>query len=124
MRFKLLIFACIIFIAFACEKKEPNQVENICPEKFDADAQILIGNAVNATIANDTMSFDVLSRNDYAEAYDYLNTLFLSIVNTEPVHPNRNVYDWQVRIIYDDSIKTAFFAARKLDCQFVVCSLI
>ena len=110
MRFKLFFLSSIFFIAFACKKRESNQVENFCPENFDTEAQILIGNTVNATIESDPASFDVLSPIDYPAAYNYLNTLFFTILNTEPVHPNRYVYDWELYIIRDDSVKTAFFA--------------
>ena len=94
---------------FACKKPAPNTIANLCPETFDVNTQMIIGAAVNQHIKNDPDNFPILSETTYQEAYQYLNQLFFSMVNTEPVTVNGNHYDWHINIIDNDSMRTAFF---------------
>lgn len=109
MSFRILAILGVLGCLISCKKESPNVVVDLCPEVFQAPAQILIGEAVGGHIKNDSINFPILSRADYPAAYEYVDRLFMSMVNTEPVATNRDVYNWKIHIIHNDSMRTAFF---------------
>ena len=98
----------VLAFVFSC-KKSPNVVAEICPEVFEAEAQILIGESIDFYIKNDPANFPILAETDYGAAYSYLNQLFFSMVNTEPITENKDIYNWHLNIVHNDTLRTAFF---------------
>jgi len=103
----LILFVSILFL-FSC-KKEQNTVVQLCPEEFKSEAQLHIGEVVNEHIQNDETNFSILNREDHTEAYEYLEQLFYTMVNTQPMALNLPIYNWEVNIVENDSLRTAFF---------------
>lgn len=109
MLFRLIFVISIFLLGLSCNKREANVIVEFCPEIFEPEDQILIGKAVNLHIKNDTINFPILSETDYPEAYDYVEQLFRSMVNTQPIGANVLTYNWHLNIVHNDTIRTAFF---------------
>lgn len=99
----------VFLLVFSCKKKEANLVVEFCPEIFKPAHQVLIGEAVDFHIKDDSVNFPVLSETNYPEAYEYVELLFRSMVNTQPIGANVVNYNWHLNILHDDSMRTAFF---------------
>ena len=109
MLFRVIFVVGIFLLGFSCKKKEANVVVEFCPEFFEPEEQILIGQAVDLHIKNDAINFPILSETDYPEAYNYVEQLFRSMVNTQPIGANVVTYKWHLNILHNDSMRTAFF---------------
>ena len=109
MLIRVIFVVSIFLLGFSCKKREANVVVEFCPEFFEPEDQILIGQAVDLHIKNDVANFPILSETDYPDAYKYVEQLFRSMVNTQPIGANVVTYNWHLNIVQDDSIRTAFF---------------
>lgn len=109
MSYRILLFLGVFLSFIACKKQAPNVVVEFCPEMFEANEQRLIGEQVDFYIKNDAANFPILSEEEYGEAYAYIRQLFNSMVDTEPVAENRNIYNFNLNIVHNDSMRTAFF---------------
>ncbi|MBR9997427.1 MAG: M48 family metalloprotease [Cyclobacteriaceae bacterium] len=76
---------------------------------FSTEDDLTLGHQVAQQIASDPATFPILDRNDYAEAYAYMNQLVDRILNSGEV-VYRDEFVWDVHIINDDSILNAFAA--------------
>lgn len=106
-RYALLAGIVICTTVFAC-KKTPEKIISINPSEFTTEQQVKIGNAFKNELDNHIPAFNILKKHAYPEAYQYLNVLFNTMLNTASVKHRRD-YDWSVSIIHDDSMRTAFF---------------
>ena len=106
---KLLPLAIIsTFLFFISCEKEPAKVISINPTEFSEADQIKIGNTFKNTIEQSSGQFNILDKTAYGPAYNYVEKLFSTMLNTAQVE-RRLIYDWTVHIVQDDSIKTLFF---------------
>jgi predicted Zn-dependent protease len=102
--FALLSF---LFLITACEKT-PDKIISINPNEFTIEDQVVIGEAFKTAIENNGQDFTILDKNDYPQAYDYVEQLLFTMVNTAPVARRRD-FDWSLGILHNDSFRTAFF---------------
>ncbi len=104
----VFIVGVLLFTSlFAC-KKVPEKIISINPSEFTTEQQIKIGNVFREAINNSPGAFDILKKQEFPQAYQYLSTLFNTMRNT-PAVKHRNAYDWSVTIVRNDSLHTAFF---------------
>lgn len=99
----LLIFTS--FLCFSC-KKTDKVVERVI-EEFELEDHIIIGETMSTQVANMPDVFNILDRERYKDAYIYVNKLLGTLKLTSVVRHREN-FDWQVTILHDDNIKTAF----------------
>ncbi len=106
---KLITFAFLVALVVcnSC-KKPPDKVISINPAEFSPEEQIKIGEAFKAEIEGNPTGFPILDRKVNPAAYHYVETLFLTLLNTAPVI-HRLDYEWTVNIVQNDSVRTAFF---------------
>lgn len=109
MLFRVIVIIGITLLAFSCKKREPNVVVEFCPELFEPADQILMGEAIDFHLKNDAVNFPILSEEEYPEAYSYVEQLFRSMVNTQPIGTNVITYNWHLNIVHNDTLRTAFF---------------
>ena len=106
-RLKELTLLLLLFVLASCTKT-PDKVVSISPTSFSVEDQIKIGTTFKGAILSNPDMFNVLSENDYPEAYEYVSAVFQSLLFTSQV-TRRNTFDWTLSILNDDEIKTAFF---------------
>jgi len=109
MLYRVLLFLGVVLLVFSCKKEAPNVIVEFCPEVFDAREQKLIGEQVDFYIKNDSLTFPILSKVEYEAAYAYVGQLFQSMVDTRPLAENRSIYNFNLNIIHNDTMRTAFF---------------
>lgn len=95
------------FILFLFSCNDPGVIVSINPNDYTIEQQIKIGEALREEIEKDGINFNILNDSLYKEAYSYVNTLMQTLVNT-PAVENRVELNWEVNIIGNDSIRTAF----------------
>lgn len=106
-RLTLIVWLLVLFMLQACNKT-PDKIISINPSEYPPEDQLKIGEAFQEQIENNPQAFKILSHTAYPEAYDYLNLLFRTLINTSEVE-HRKQYDWTLDIIQNDSVCTAFF---------------
>jgi len=100
---QLLLLGCICsFIFSACNADiELPQVMELTVE----DRQNIANRILEIITANET--YEILDRDEYAEAYQYLDNSVGFLTDSELL-TNRNNYNWKVHIINDDEGTNAF----------------
>ena len=106
-RLLTIYYTLLVMVFFSC-KKTPEKIISISPSEFSEEEQIKIGSAFLNAIYQNATTFPVLQKEDHQEAYDYLSVLYHTVLNTAQVE-NRRSYDWDIVVIKDDEIRTAFF---------------
>ncbi|MEK7254978.1 MAG: M48 family metalloprotease [Bacteroidota bacterium] len=101
-----LAFAASLLLPLACNQT-PGKIISIDPDEYSTADQIKIGAAFKAEIEQNP-AFEILSREDYAQAYSYLEILFNTMLQTAQID-HRLEYDWSVSIVRNDDLSTAFF---------------
>jgi len=94
-----------IFLANGC--REPGAVAHKNIEKADTQDQRIIGNAIYNHIISDSQNYPILDPIQYENAYNYMNTLLRTVLNTSSVN-HRDDFDWTMTILNDDSNQTIF----------------
>nr|WKN34325.1 M48 family metallopeptidase [Tunicatimonas sp. TK19036] len=105
MMIKSLFFSLLIgglFFLAACDK-------NNNPQVFSLNQEIQLGQQLDSTIESDPQQYPVLDPVEYADAYDYLENIFMAILNSGEVS-YRDEFPWQIKIIQDDGTLNAFAA--------------
>ncbi len=106
----LLLFALFGFvICFSACRKE-GEVVHVDRDEFSGEELGIIGNRLNEIIQNETSTFNVLDptgNQAYQNAVNYLDRVFMSLVNTDVVE-HRNDLIWGVKVLIDDESKNAF----------------
>lgn len=101
--YKSISIITVVFIVLlgfsSCDKNENFVL-------FSVQDDIDLGQQVSQEINNDP-KFDLLSRTDYPEAYNYLDGMVSDILNTGEVE-YKEEFAWDVTIIHDDSTLNAF----------------
>lgn len=100
----LPIFLILILVsASACKKGSDESPINL----FSVDDDIEFGKQVEAEIAANPQDYPVLDQAAYPEAYQHLNRIRDSILNTGLLY-YEDRFDWKVYIIEDDTMLNAF----------------
>jgi predicted Zn-dependent protease len=96
----LSIFALLILFALSCDKN--NNVSLF----FSTADDLALGQQVSGEIAADP-SFNLMARMDYPDAYAYLDSMTLAILNSQEV-VYRDEFAWEVTLVQDDNTLNAF----------------
>ena len=99
-RSSYLVLVILLFVS--CSKDGGNPIN-----LFSIQDDIALGQQVNQEIMNDPQQFPILDENQYPEAYQHLNRIKNTILNSGQLQ-YRNEFAWEVKIIHDDSILNAF----------------
>lgn len=96
-----IIVAPMLFLSSGC--KDDDKTINIFTIQDDID----LGNQIAAEIAADPLAYPLLSRTQYASAYEHLDRVMNAILNTELVAYD-DVFPWTSYIIHNDTVVNAF----------------
>lgn len=101
------IFISCLALFTACNKT-PDKVISIDPNELTTADQKKIGEVFQIELESQSDKFPILDEVNYPDANAYVSKLFMTMVNTAQVQ-HRPDYDWSVRILQNDSLRTAFF---------------
>jgi predicted Zn-dependent protease len=100
----LIIVLILVLISSAgCKKGSDESIINL----FSVDDDIEFGEAMEAEIAANPQDFPILDPAAYPEAYQHLNRIRDSILNTGLLY-YEDRFEWKVQIIKDDTMLNAF----------------
>ncbi|RMG84130.1 MAG: hypothetical protein D6714_08575 [Bacteroidetes bacterium] len=102
-----ICLTALFLLCFGISCQKTGKVVAIDADEFDIEAQILIGQKLREEIQSNPQAFPILPPSEYPAAYEYLNTLLNTVLLT-PVVQNRTAFDWDISIIQNDSLQTAF----------------
>lgn len=94
-------YLLIVLLLFSgCDK-------NNDPVIFSYDQDKKLGEQVSDEIASNPDEYPVLDNAEYEQAYNYLENLWMEILNSGKVE-YRDEFDWQIKLIHNDSVLNAF----------------
>lgn len=99
----LLSLILVVFIASSCNKGSDESPINL----FSVNDDIEFGKSVEAEIAANPQEFPILDKTAYPEAYQHLNRIRDSILNTGMLS-YEDKFEWKVQIIRNDTMLNAF----------------
>jgi predicted Zn-dependent protease len=102
----LAIIAIFSILITGC-KKSDDKLVHVIKDEYNIEDQREIGKSLKNLILNNPDRYPILSHRDYADFYEYINTLLNMLANTDQV-VNRLAFNWDVTIIHDDNVATAF----------------
>lgn len=106
--FRWSLWALLSFsLLFTACDKEPDTVVAIDKEEFTVEDQSTIATNLSYLIDQTVNYYEVLDTNQYEAFYTYINSIFTSVVNTNPVETRKD-FDWNVFVLKDDNLKTTF----------------
>lgn len=110
---KTLIQYTLVLIAAlslsACSRGDDDALVHIYKEEYTPEDQSQIGAVIQQYINNNPFLFPQLERSTNAEIYTYLNTVLETLLTTDDI-TKRNVFDWELTILQDNDIRSAFSA--------------
>jgi len=95
-----------MLVLVSCKKEAPTIIR-INLEEFSATDIQKIGDFFADAAQQSDSNFEILSPVNYAEAYDYLNTMVEMLAYTEQIEHSRD-FNWSVSILNDDDLSSAF----------------
>ena len=98
--FTILFMLVVLFIVPSCDKNNDFVIFSIEDDKK-------LGAQVAAEIGSKPNEFPILDRNQYADAYNYLQNITNQILNSGQV-TYRDEFNWTIHIINDDDVLNAF----------------
>jgi len=99
-----LISITLVFIfTTGCKKDSNESIINL----FTVDDDIAFGKSMEAEIAANPQEFPVLDSAAYPEAYQHINRIRDSILNTGLIY-YEDKFEWSVKIIHNDTMLNAF----------------
>ncbi len=104
------LLCLMALLLFSACRKEEDPVEKVDKEEFNAEERQLISNGIQQAIQADTDAFTLLdpqATGDIGLVYDYLNTIYQSLVNTAFV-AHRNDLNWTIHLLHDDQSANTF----------------
>jgi predicted Zn-dependent protease len=101
--FALSVPLLLFLIVTACKKGSNESPFNL----FSVNDDIAFGQSVDEEIKSKPGEFPVLSPTAYPEAYQHLNRIRDSILNTGLIY-YEDKFEWKMQIIQDDSMLNAF----------------
>ena len=102
---RLSLILTVLFI-FSCKPNDENII-HLNKENFTPEEEMKIGLIIKNEIFKDSKDYKILNKDQYNKAYNYVGTLMNMLLNTQTVKL-RNTYNWDLTIIHDDNISTAF----------------
>ncbi len=108
MKKRSFLFLAASLAFFTACNEAPNKVISINPEELTTEDEVKIGKAFQLALESNDDAFNILDKSEYPEAYAYVEQLFDAMLNTAPVQ-RRLEFNWSVKIIHDDDVRTAFF---------------
>ncbi len=103
LRLTTFLLLCLLF--WQCEK--PDQAASIDLDSFSNEDQVAIGRTMQEQLLNMPNVFPILSKEQHKCAYDRIEILFNTLLNTSVVQKRRD-FDWDVHLIDNDDIQNAF----------------
>ena len=94
-----IIFLFLSILFFSSCRKDGGQVVSVVKDNYTVHEQKTLGLELDEVYQS---QFNILSEDEYADAYEYVSTLYSMIVRTPSVEL-RDSLNWQVRIIADNS---------------------
>lgn len=107
-KFKIpLLFSLILLftLSTSCNKESDESPINL----FSVEDDIDFGKSMEAEIAANPQEFPVLDPGTHQEAYQHINRIRDSILNTGLIH-YEDKFEWKVYIIHNDTMLNAFAA--------------
>lgn len=101
----LFSIVLVLVVASGCNKDSDESPINL----FSADDDIAFGQEVEAEIASKPGEFPVLSMTEYPDAYQHINRIRDSVLNTGLIY-YEDKFEWKVYIIHNDTMLNAFAA--------------
>ncbi len=98
---KTIIFSVILIfvVASGCNKDSDESPINL----FSVEDDIDFGKSMEAEIAANPQDFPILSMTEYADAYQHINRIRDSILNTGLLY-YEDKFEWNVYIIDNDTL--------------------
>jgi beta-barrel assembly-enhancing protease len=103
----LPLLTAALALLTACNQT-PDKIISVNPNELTVEDEAKIGEAFQLAITADTDAFPILDEVAFPEAYQYVTTLFGTMLNTAQVQ-RRQDFNWSVHILHDDGVRTAFF---------------
>jgi hypothetical protein len=97
------IFLILLLISFICVIDSCRTANNL----FSVQQDIEYGLELDRAINNRPSEFSILNESDYSEAYIYLYAMRDELLIAPQVN-YRDRYDWQLKILHNDTIVNAF----------------
>jgi predicted Zn-dependent protease len=95
----------VFTVITGCKKDSDESPINL----FSANDDIEFGKQVEAEIASNPGEFPILSMTEYADAYQHINRIRDSVLNTGLIY-YQDKFEWKVYIIHNDTMLNAFAA--------------
>lgn len=110
----VLLVLVLPFLFVNCSKKEnSDNTFNIFSVQDDID----FGNQLKGEIESNPDKYPLLDESDYAEAYNHINSIRDSILNSgELIYADK--FDWEIDIINDSTVLNAFCAPGGYICVY------
>ncbi|MEN8224978.1 MAG: M48 family metalloprotease [Bacteroidota bacterium] len=99
----LFSFLLLLMVTSSCKKDSEESIINV----FSVEDDIAFGQAMEAEIAANPQEFPVLDQATYAHAYQHINRIRDSILNTGLLY-YEDVFEWKIYIIDNDTMLNAF----------------
>jgi len=96
----------LIVSLFSCDETPSDDIVHINKDTYNEEEQKTFGDNLHEIILSSDQ-FDLLSRSQFADLYDHLETTFFTLSQTTLIE-NRDVFDWDVTILSDDNKRMAF----------------
>lgn len=104
----LLFIAIPCLFLFSCQPDD-DKVKRISLDNYTEDDQLQFGDNLYQGLLGYPEEFQILSESEYPDLYDYLNSLYFTLSNTNLVS-KREKFNWKVTVVLDDQKKLAFTA--------------
>jgi len=102
------LISCLAFcVILFCQCEKPDIVVQEDKDSFSIEDQKVVGKTMQDQLLNMPNEYPLLSKAQHTCAYDRVEILFNTLLNTSVVE-NRQTFDWDVHIINNDEIKNAF----------------
>ncbi|MBT8218574.1 MAG: hypothetical protein KJP00_02035 [Bacteroidia bacterium] len=101
-----ILLSLIILIAGCTDEGD---IVHVDKQEFSLDDQLILGDYVADYISGDPLNFPLVNANAHPQVYDYLNSIFRSVVLTEQIQ-TRNKFRWEIFPIEDDNSALAYTA--------------
>ncbi len=111
MRFNKLHFSALfigILLVFSACRKEPLEVKEGDQLEFSPEEQSVLGQKITDKIYSNSTTYPILSKNEYSEAYKYLQDSILNVAVNTGLVSRRQDFNWKVSIVNNDDDRNAF----------------
>lgn len=103
----ILVSYLTICLILLCQCEKPDLVVQEDKDSFSIEDQKIVGKTMQDQLLNMPNVYPLLTKEQNSCAYDRIEILFNTLLNTSVVE-NRQTFDWDVHIIENDDIRNAF----------------